>query len=74
MRYVYPCVLRPEEGGGYYVVFPDVPGALTSGKDREETLEMGEDALVAALGREDALVAALGRIGGCTKRSPFPVR
>ena len=30
--------------------FPDVLGALTSGKDRREALEMAEDALVAALG------------------------
>lgn len=30
--------------------FPDVRGALTSGKDRAEALELAEDALVAALG------------------------
>ena len=34
MFYVYPCVLNPEEEGGFYVTFPDVPGALTNGKDR----------------------------------------
>ena len=50
MRYVYPCVLHPEEGGGFYVSFPDVRGALTSGKDRAEALAMAEDALVGALG------------------------
>ncbi len=50
MRYVYPCILHPEEGGGFYVSFPDVRGALTSGKDRAETLDLAEDALVAALG------------------------
>ena len=49
MFYVYPCVLSPEEGGGFYVTFPDVPGALTSGKDRAEALAMAEDALKAAL-------------------------
>ena len=49
MFYVYPCVLNPEEGGGYYVTFPDVPGALTNGKDRGEALVMAEDALTAAL-------------------------
>ena len=49
MFYVYPCVLTPEEGGGFYVTFPDVPGALTSGKDRLEALAMAEDALTAAL-------------------------
>ena len=49
MFYVYPCVLTPEEGGGFYVTFPDVPGALTGGKDRAEALAMAEDALTAAL-------------------------
>jgi antitoxin HicB len=50
MRYVYPCILHPEEGGGVYVSFPDVKGALTCGDSREEALEMAEDALQAAMG------------------------
>ena len=46
MRYVYPCVLTPEEGGdGFSVSFPDVPEALTCGDDRAEALAMAEDAL-----------------------------
>ena len=49
MRYAYPCVLTPEEGGGFFVRFPDVPGALTCGEDREEALVMAEDALAVAL-------------------------
>ena len=49
MYYVYPCVLTPEERGGFYVSFPDVPGALTGGKDRSEALTLAEDALTAAL-------------------------
>ena len=49
MRYVYPCVLTLEEEGGFFVSFPDVPGALTCGDDREEALEMAEDALAVAL-------------------------
>ena len=49
MRYVYPCVLTPEEGGGFFVSFPDVPGANTCGDDRAEALEMAEDALAVAL-------------------------
>ncbi len=50
MRYIYPCVLHAEEGGGYWVSFPDVKGANTGGSTREEALEMADDALVAALG------------------------
>ncbi|MCE2487274.1 MAG: type II toxin-antitoxin system HicB family antitoxin [Desulfurellaceae bacterium] len=49
MRYVYPCVLTPEEGGGFFARFPDVPGALTCGDDRAEALAMAEDALAVAL-------------------------
>ncbi len=49
MRYAYPCVLTPEEGGGFFVRFPDVPGALTCGEDRAEALLMAEDALAVAL-------------------------
>ena len=50
MRYVYPCVLHAEEGGEYWVSFPDVEGANTGGSTRAEALAMAEDALVAALG------------------------
>ena len=49
MRYAYPCILTPEVEGGFFVKFPDVRGALTCGKDRDEALEMAEDALVVAL-------------------------
>ena len=49
MRYAYPCDLNSEEGGGFYVVFPDVRGALTNGKDRAEALEMAQDALTIIL-------------------------
>lgn len=50
MRYAYPCVLTPEEEGGYSVSFPNVPEALTCGDDRDEALAMAEDALAVALG------------------------
>lgn len=50
MKRVYPCVLREEAGGGFQVTFPDVSGANTSGIDRQQALELAEDALVAALG------------------------
>ena len=50
MRYAYPCVLTPENNGGYSVSFPNVPEALTCGDDRDEALAMAEDALTVALG------------------------
>ena len=49
MRYAYPCNLHPDEPSGFYVTFPDVRGALTSGADEAEALEMAEDALIAIL-------------------------
>ena len=50
MRYSYPCILTPEAEGGFFVQFPDVRGALTNGADRQEALDMAEDALAVALG------------------------
>ena len=49
MRYAYPCTLTPDEEGWLTVSFPDIAEALTSGKTREEALELAEDALAVAL-------------------------
>lgn len=51
MQYAYPCNLIPdrEEGEGFIVTFPDVPGALTGAQTREESLFLAEDVLVAML-------------------------
>lgn len=41
----YPMVLIPEDNGeGYVVAFPDLPGCLSFGKDMNECIEMGQDA------------------------------
>lgn len=50
MQYEYPCVLAPENGGGFSVSFPDVPEALTCGNSRAEALALAEEALAVALG------------------------
>ncbi len=50
MLYVYPCSLEPEDDGGFFVRFPDIPEALTGGEDRAEALSMAEDCLAVALG------------------------
>lgn len=44
----YPIEMKPD-GEGWFVSFPDIPEALTSGATREEALEMAEDALLTAL-------------------------
>jgi len=45
MRNYYIAVLLPASEGGYAVIFPDIPEALTQGDDIEEALDMAADAL-----------------------------
>jgi antitoxin HicB len=45
----YPVVLEAQPEGGFLVVFPDVPEAITQGEDREEALLNAIDALEAGL-------------------------
>ncbi len=50
--YKYPFEVRPlapEEGGGYLVTFPDIPGCMSDGETPEEALKNGLDALKATL-------------------------
>ena len=49
MIYAYPCQLTPDEYGGVVATFPDVPEAITGGRDRDEALALAEDALAVAL-------------------------
>ena len=45
MKLAYPAVFTPyEEGEGYTVEFPDLPGCITGGDDMAEALFMAEDA------------------------------
>ncbi len=51
MQYVYPCDFTPDEdeGSGFVVTFPDIPPAITGGRDFKESIILAEDALVVAL-------------------------
>ena len=49
VRYAYPCQITRYEEDEFVVSFPDVAGANTSGNDRNEALEMAEDALSVVL-------------------------
>lgn len=49
MIYAYPCDIAPDESGGLVVTFPDVPEAITGGRDSAEVLRLAADALSAAL-------------------------
>jgi antitoxin HicB len=46
--FIYPVVLE-RDGSGYFVSFPDIPEALTSGRTRIEAIEMARDALEEAI-------------------------
>ena len=49
MIYAYPCQLASDEDGCLVATFPDVPEAITGGRNRAEALAMAEDALATAL-------------------------
>lgn len=50
MKYNYIAVLTPfDDGTGYTIEAPDVPGCVTSGKDHEDAVEMAKDALAGCL-------------------------
>ena len=49
MMYTYPCKLMLDKDGGVIATFPDVPEAITGGRDRAEALALAEDALATAL-------------------------
>jgi antitoxin HicB len=54
----YPFEMRPltaEEGGGWLITFPDLPGCMSDGETPEEALANGSDALSAWI---DAMRAA----------------
>jgi antitoxin HicB len=45
----YPVDMQEEPEGGFTVAFPDVPEAITHGRDREEALQEAAAALATAL-------------------------
>ena len=47
-KLIYPFMTRVlllEEGGGYLIEFPDLPGCMSDGETLEEAIENGKDAL-----------------------------
>ena len=48
----YPFEVRPladDEGGGWLITFPDLPGCMSDGESPEEAIENGRDAVAAWL-------------------------
>jgi antitoxin HicB len=44
MKYVYPAIFTPLDGGEYDVRIPDLSGCITCGRDLADAIEMAEDA------------------------------
>ena len=49
MSLQYPVTLSPDENGTIIAEFPDIPGALTVGRDEANALEWAKDALLVML-------------------------
>jgi predicted RNase H-like HicB family nuclease len=49
VKYVYPAIFRPEEEGGFCVIFPDIRRGATQGDDMIDAIEMAEDFLSSVL-------------------------
>jgi antitoxin HicB len=46
----YPAKLKPDrEAGGFTVIFPDLPEAITQGEDRSDALNQAADCLAEAI-------------------------
>jgi antitoxin HicB len=48
-RFEYSVTLKPERNGAFTVTFPDLPEAITSGKDRADALDQAADCLEEAI-------------------------
>ena len=48
-KFFYPALFHKEDGGGFWVSFPDIPESLTQGTDMSQAYEMAVDALGLAL-------------------------
>ena len=48
-KFFYPALFHKEDGGGFWVSFPDIPECLTQGTDMSQAYELAVDALGLAL-------------------------
>ena len=58
MNNIYPCTIRPlaeEEGGGYLIEYPDLPGCMSDGETTEEAITNGQEAIAAWIATAEAM-------------------
>jgi antitoxin HicB len=66
----YPFEIRPlakDEGGGYSISFPDLPGCISDGATPEEAIANGRDALMSWLAAKEfgeEIPASLSSVSG----------
>jgi antitoxin HicB len=68
----YPFEVRPlteEEGGGYLIEFPDLPGCMSDGETPEEAIVNGRDAVKCYLGMMKEFGDPIPRPGSFAKPS-----
>jgi antitoxin HicB len=62
----YPFTIRHlsnEEGGGYLIEFPDLPGCMSDGETIEETIQNGRNAVSAWVDAAKAMHRSISRRG-----------
>lgn len=65
-EFEYPFELRPlapDEGGGWLISFPDLPGCISDGETPEEAMENGRDAMTAWLQAVNEAGREVPRVG-----------
>jgi antitoxin HicB len=68
----YPFTIRPlnsDEGGGYLIEFPDVPGCISDGETPAEAIINGRDALSSVLLTMREFGDPIPKPGGATSSS-----
>ena len=68
MHHNYPCTIRPlteEEGGGFLIEYPDLPGCASDGETIEQAIANGREAMATWIATAEAMgrdIPAPGRI------------
>jgi antitoxin HicB len=68
----YPFImnhLNSEEGGGYYIEFPDLPGCISDGESIEETLKNGREAVICWIDAAKEIGRSIPKPGDFEKQS-----
>lgn len=74
MKTEYPFLIRPlaeEEGGGYLIEYPDLPGCMSDGDTPEEAIKMGGEAVAAWIAAAKAEKRAIPKPGCALAMSEY---